>query len=682
MMGIPETNKSLVPMSADTQSRQHSSDDDLFIPSQSYNSDDERFFDAMNSDGVSTEETSSKENDQHSEDERDGAVVLLVLRETLVSELPESIVMSKRRKKNRKSKSTKSKNSKTAKVKTPGKDTDLELLDALIAQNANTTWRESPIKQEVKAKISPFGGKKLKDILREKREAANSTVNKKIEHAIKFSKTQPDKVKKYMDNRSKVIEREDGTKTTMVKVTREALERFKLASTNNCDIVRGYADVDGHKVPIKTNIYANQPANVEHLLNKYEERVANGEMTIDEAIARATTEQDSSDDEEKLMADDDPMTKLINREQMVNLLMREKEVAKDFIDHTSNDVERCLADDTHLEVMINLRDFEKSLEDNELNHEAWLSMCKLVYARFSSKVILNKGVPITQPTKFYEEVLKQYVAQSMIQSITEMDQAGVFDRYDPKVKPLAVTCYQRHIADLFPKTEIVVEMSKLIANGFAPKDVSKLDVFGTPLVAYGIFWSFAFNFNLFGAFFRAADGGYNYYWVVYDRINEDIDCIVGLPRRIVKETVNIGADEKDGSNSVHIQRETISEQGLDGEVIKSPVGVELGSSAKLHDSMHVDAEAVLNPEFRQAYTEEVDRLTQGDSDMKVRMKYKEVPVDVGEIKEKLATDDIADISIESKPGEKRRICISFKSGASEDDKASLVHYVASVARGQ
>lgn len=617
MMGISPTNKSSIPMSADTQSRAVSSDDDeLFIPAQSYNSDDDRFLDTFHAENHSTEETSSKENDQHSEDERDGVSIVSTVNEPQIETLPQNVIVTKRRKK---SKSTKSQATKS-KPKSASKDADLDLLDALIAQNANKPWVESPIKQEAKPKLAPFGGKKLKDIMREKREASNSTLAKKVDHAFKINEKQPDKIKKFLDKRSKVIEREDGTKTTMVKVTREALKRFKLATMTDT---------------------------TEYLLNKYEERVANGEMTIDEAIAKASAGQDSSDDETKIMADDDPMTKMLNREQMMNLLL-EKNVGKQSTEKTMKMVDRCLATDDCLKGLLQLRDFETSMTDHELNSEAWTSMCKLVYLRFNSKIIMENNKPITQPVKFYEEVLKQYVAQSMIQSITDMDRAGVFKKYDPAVRPLAVTCFQRNIADLFPKPEVVVDMSKLVANGFAPKDASQLDLFGTALVAYGIFWSFAFNFNLFGAFFRAADGGYNYYWVVYDRINEDINGIVGLPRRVVKETVNISPDDKDGSNSVHISYQTISEEGFQEKSINQ--------------------------------NEAIGKKLPEDSEMTVSMRYKEVVPDLGEPKQKLATDDIADISIQSKFGEKRRICISFKNGASEEDKSTLVQYVASMAR--
>ena len=631
-------------MSAETESRAQSSDEDeLFIPPQSYNSDDDRFLDAFHTENGSTEETSSKENDQHSEDERDKAGNQYVTAEPIVT--TSQINATKRKKKAKKSKTSVSK--KFSKIRSPRKDTDLELLDSLIAQNANTTWVDSPIKQESKTK--PIIGKKLKDIMREKREAANSTLGKKVNHAFKVRETQPEKIRKFLDKRSKVIEREDGTKTTMVKVTREALERFKLATTTG---------------------------NTEYLFNKYEERVANGKMTIDEAIAKATAGQDSSDDEDnKLLDDDDPMTKMLNREQLLSLLS-EKQAGKQSTEKTMTMVDRCLATDDCLKGLLQLRDFESTMTDGELNSVAWTSMCKLVYLRFNSKIIIQNNKPITQPVKFYEEVLKQYVAQSMIQSITDMGLGGVFKKYDPAVKPLAVTCVQRNIADLFPKMEIVVEMSKLVANGFAPKDASQLDVFGTPLVAYGIFWSFAFNFNLFGAFFRAADGGYNYYWVVYDRITEDIDGIVGLPRKIVKETVNIGADEKDGSNSVHISHQTLREEGFDPQ----RTSVELGSSTSLETALQVDA-SVLNPEFRQNYTDEVDQLVHNnDTGTKFNVRYKEVKANETEFREKLASDDIADISIQSKPGEKQRICISFKNGASEEDKASLVQYVANQAR--
>ena len=591
------------------------SDEDLFIPTQNYNSDDDRFLDSFAADGISTEETSSKENDQHSEDDRDTPSPIPAVNQP-------SSKKSKRKKKG-----------KTAKPK----DADLELLDALIAQNAKLV--QPPVVAKVTPpKASTGPKKKLKDILREKREAANSTMAKKIDHAIKTRDSQPEKVAKFVaDKRAK--ESETGDKSKMIKITRETLERFKRATTAKTDTVKAYAQVGDKKFPINTNVYSCDKT--EYLLSKYEDRVANGEMTIEEAIAKATAGRDSDDEEQPLMEDDDPWTKLLNREQIVNLLLEKndeadmargpefaaikRDMGKLFTNITMEMVDHCLNSNTYIDTMVKLHDFEFGMTDSDLNYVAWKSMCEVVYSRYSSKVIMHKGVPITNPVRFYEEVLKQYIAQSMINSITDMDKAGVFERYDPKVRPMAVTCFQRHIADLFPKSEIVVDMTKLIDNGFAPKDLGKLDIFNRPLVAYGIFWSFAFNFNLLGAFFRADDGGYNYYWITYDRINDDIDNIVGLPRKLIKETPSVDQQVVEGSN------------------------------------------------------EESQKLP-ANSDVKISMRYKEIEADIDEFKEKLPTDDIADISVKSRPGEKRRICINFKEGVSEDDKMSLVDYVTSIVR--
>ncbi len=166
-------------MSADTQSRVVSSDDDeLFVPAQSYNSDDDRFLDAFHSENLSTEETSSKENDKNSEDERDGAQPQALHQSKAESAATASGTAVKRKKK--KTKRSKTGGSKSSKSKAKTADADLELLDALIAQNANTIPAVvTPVKTETVA-AKPVHRKKLKDLLREKREAANSLSTKRL----------------------------------------------------------------------------------------------------------------------------------------------------------------------------------------------------------------------------------------------------------------------------------------------------------------------------------------------------------------------------------------------------------------------------------------------------------------------------------------------------------------------
>jgi hypothetical protein len=404
------------------------------------------------------------------------------------------------------------------------------------------------------------------------------------------------------------------------------LERFRNhLTTGNAD-VKGYAEIGDHKIPIKRDIFSAEDSTTERLLAKYEKYIENGHLTIEEAIDRAFTGRDI----------EDPMTDLIDRERVVNRLFDndcpldqargpefatiKRDMAKIFSNVTLEVVDHALESHAYFSVMQKLRDFELSITDHEINAEAWRGLCKAAYSRFGAdRKILSKGVPITNPIKYYEEVLKQYVAQSMANTITDMDRSGVFTKYDPQVRPLAVTCYQRHFADLFPNAEIIADMSSLIDNGFVPKNASKMNIFGTELVAYAVFWSLAFNFNLFGAFFRGSGGAYNYHWIVYDRINQDIDEIIGPADDIIMETV------------------------VPPNNTKPPT----------------------------------------DRNLTVTMKYKEVSsleADLKAVAEKFGTDDIADICIKSKPGEAQRISIKFKDTASEEEKETLLQYVTDMAK--
>jgi hypothetical protein len=629
-------------MSASIETTITDSDEDLFVPTQDFSSDDDKNIQStsntpMTSSPNCSEEASSKENDKHSEDEKDGIVIPEEISESDELNQANTIIVKKsKRKKTKRGNKARKISPKINGRRSPKekRDTDLDLLDALIAQNANV--KVQPTQTETNSeqpKAAPIRKKKLAEIVREKREAAKAGLERKIDHAMKLVSTEPDKIKRFHEARShtnqkerqstnKYTERPDGSKTTEVRITREALESFRnhlaasVSNTGNSDNNSG-------------------GSTSEKLLMKYQELVHNGQMTIEEAIERAFLgkdvgeELDSSSLKNPLSVD--PIDELLERERLFdNNYPADQARGPEFIalkqesarNATIDMVDVALETKPHLIIMNNYRNYELSLLDHEANLVAWSGLCKVAYSRFGgSRKMMNKGVPLTNPIKYYEAVLKQYMAQSIAKTISDMDRSGVFVKYDPTVRPLAVTCFQQNFVDLFPHAEIVADMSNLIDNGFVPKDVSKLNIFNGELVCYALFWSLSFNFNLFGAFFRGTGGVYNYHWIVYDRINQDIDGIIGPVDAIVMETVV---------------------------------------------PPHKNTSSTLTP----------DQPT--DKNLTVSMKYKGISsleADLKTVAEKFGTDDIADVCIKSKPGEPQRISIKFKDNATEEEKGTLLQYL-------
>ncbi len=260
-------------MSASIETSRIDSDEDLFVPDQSYTSDEDNFKEpVINQSATSpscSEEASSKENDKHSEDEKDG-LTIASNDNSNQSEIKDLPAKKSKRKKAKRGKKSKTSGRRSPKQDTISKDADLDLLDALIAQNANL--KTSPVADSTTTKTEPVKAapnrkKKLAEIVREKREAAKDGLERKLDHAVKFAAKEPEKIKRFHEKREEKtvrhVENADGSKSTQVKVTREALQRFRNHLTTG---VKGYAEIGEHEIPIESNPFSNHNSKAEYLL--------------------------------------------------------------------------------------------------------------------------------------------------------------------------------------------------------------------------------------------------------------------------------------------------------------------------------------------------------------------------------------------------------------------------------
>lgn len=219
-------------------------------------------------------------------------------------------------------------------------------------------------------------------------------------------------------------------------------------------------------------------------------------------------------------------------------------------------VEHMLHTHEFLDTIVNLSKFEQGLDSADLMI-TWNAMANVVATKYGTVYKINNprcgltGNPDvdlrTQQSRnnYYEALLKQCVAEAMTEKVTEMDKAGIFKKYDPQVSPMVMCTFQRHLADLLPKADMIISMDELIKAKLAPANARMFNPFGKKLVAYAMFWSFNLKFNLFGAFYRCekksdgSDGGLNYYWVMYDRTSNDIQSILDTSISIVKDPVTV-----------------------------------------------------------------------------------------------------------------------------------------------
>lgn len=365
------------------------------------------------------------------------------------------------------------------------------------------------------------------------------------------------------------------------------------------------------------------------LTEQYSEAIVRKEITMQEAIRRIFKEIRETTGAE---IDDTEYNEIVvNSSKLVDIILNGPEpgdqgiIEVDFAEEARlatrlktfdlEYVEKCLHDPIYLKSASMLRDFDEKMGDSDLNRRGWESMCKVIYDKFSDKVQISIQSNVTNPVVFYEEILKQYMAQAFINTLVAMDGAKVFDKYDPQTEPLVIGSFQKDIGDIFPHVEYVFPLQKLIEEKIVPRNAGEFTPFGKKPLAFGLFWGYGSSFSLFGAFYRDPDNhtSYNYYWVVYNRILEDIDTILRGALNIVKEPVVI-----ENETSVDFNREgevrDISVTFTDEKVMKETAPpIELGSTFKLHAALDVDYDKLTEPGFMESCMSELSEISTAES---------------------------------------------------------------------
>jgi len=451
------------------------------------------------------------------------------------------------------------------------KDADMDLLDHYINQNKQEGARAPSLQSEpITNSDGKPRSKELRQKLKDKREGRNSQVDKLFQ---KFS-NQPS-LQEQM--RAKLRDRQ----AALNKTSRGKLQSLELLG--------------------KPGSFEANQARTDMLFRKYEDFIIDGRMTVEEAIELACRGTDITEpnifvdgsaelfesEEEKrrqmeiyyrTIARMDPQNKDRMRSNIPALIQT---ISNEFVDHS-------FESPGYIEMMKTISKVERDINEgidyeDSLTHSHWVSMCKIMYEKLGDKMHLNTQPPITDPVKFYQEALKSWIIQLMMNDLTRLSESGVFDRYDPEEKPLILACFQKHAADLFPSTEIVLDMKKVIEAEFAPKQALIYNPISPQhiLLAFGLFWSFCCSYNLFIGFFRSPSGGYGYYWIDFDRLNDDVTSILEKPMKKYKETVTEMVE--DDTAILNFSRELVS--------------VGIGSSEELSRAITINTDEILDPRF-------------------------------------------------------------------------------------
>lgn len=565
-------------------------------------------------------------------------------------------VRSKRSKKKSKKAKASEKGKKSGKNKPANakkaKDNDMAFLEQYLRENKPAEWKTNPtaVVGESTAEKSTSGKptlQELKQKLRDKKIARHSPLDKALD---RFNSAKPsirEQLKRGIEKKQIAA---NLSSSGFVKTAKSG--NGLIGAPDLLDLHRQVSAACKSKGSASSRLGGDR---IEMLIRKYEEFVADGRMTLDEAIELAwmgkditepttfddgdaelfTSEEDKRKQMEyyyKAIARMDPQN---GGRMQSNIPQVIQTISREFAEHS-------IECEGYVDMMRTISRVEQSINegvdpDSSLNQSAWESMCNIMYEKFSDKMKFNTTPAITDPIKFYQEALKSWIIQLMNRDLERLDQSGVFARYDPLTQPLILACFQKHVADLFPTMQLVLDMKKVVEAGFAPQDAFTYNPHspGHTLLAFGLFWSFSCSFNLFVAFYRAPTGGYTYYWVPFDRLNHNINDILKVPRKTYRESVSETVDDEQAI--LNCKRELIS--------------VEMGSTADLEHCITINSDEVLNPSFIQGVASETKELMQ----------------EVDQHPEK-SINDIADAEVTAGFDGKSSVKVEFRDDATAEEK--------------
>lgn len=491
----------------------YSTPPDMFIAAQYSSFSEDEHAESSSNDSSSPNEDSYSNGDVSGEVSPPDDVKDFQSVEVPVATPSKSASRSKNSKKSSKS-GSKTKTSKA--IKTSKAADEAKLLDELIAANKSMAGRNVQAQPQVPTKTNK----------------TKTSLKNKLRERMAMKK----------DPFAKFVNRETGEAELPMKKTPEKVDPLPVTKYQQA-LVRGLfpnfarhideraINFDNKKLEQSEDEKLKTNQTIDALLKHYEPRIASGELGVDEVIQKVFAVDNDSDDEPEVI--------------------EMKAVTKNYYTELTMDaIEYSMSTTNHIDDMISLRDFEKGLPFNELNISGWKTMCNTVH-----RGLRHRNPGITSPEHFYEEILKKYTSQMFLNAVKSMDACDLFEKYKPHEQPMVILSFQKHMSDIFPSLDGVLPFNQMTERGLLPAKSATFNPFDGKLLAYGLFWSFSINFNLFGAFFKADSGGYGYYWVTYNRLEENIQDIIDPVMKKYQEKFDM--------------RNTTVEMDMSGNIIKT-----------------------------------------------------------------------------------------------------------------
>ena len=184
------------------------------------------------------------------------------------------------------------------------------------------------------------------------------------------------------------------------------------------------------------------------------------------------------------------------------------------------------------QIMAKTLSLEKEIP-REHNEVKWQKICHHFYTCFKDHSKVTSEEIGHDPEVFYQEILKNHVANLFVKQVGVLHKRGIFERFSSLTHPICFVSMQKKFdADIFPRLDCITPLSQLEEYGLIMPDLrtfnplSSIEAYKdlTPM-CYGLFHSYSHRFNLATAFFMDSIGRVGYRWAIFDRFQNEFGTL-------------------------------------------------------------------------------------------------------------------------------------------------------------
>jgi hypothetical protein len=176
--------------------------------------------------------------------------------------------------------------------------------------------------------------------------------------------------------------------------------------------------------------------------------------------------------------------------------------------------------------------------NEDINAKVWFKFCNKVIGDSLAKIFMVPREDLEleeRAVEFYQDILKEKVINGFISIIGLFNARRIFEDYPPSEHPLVFCAFNPTLKYEIPGVSLVNSLRRMQIHKMAPLDAHRINPFPkSKFVAYGMFYSYYFGFNIFAAIYTSDNfKTYQYYYVIYHRLKESILRLRSVVHKII-----------------------------------------------------------------------------------------------------------------------------------------------------